>query len=682
MTTLRRTFHQTLIALALLILAGTASAQSARVAIAHLAPFASGGDTSVTVQINGANVLSDVEYGASTGYRNVAPGPTTINIIPTGSTTVAITATANLVAGGRYTVVAIGDGVRQPLALRVLEDGAPVPAPGEILLRLGHLAPFASGAAVNADVRLQDGTPLVENVTFGDVSGFLPRSSGTQTFDLAITAPGGAPILVDPLPLDIFGGEVVTILVVGNGVQQPLGVFAQQLGAPGRLLPLGTTPPARVQVAHLAPFASGSGSSVTVRVGSAATLSNVVFGDSTGYIDVPAGPTTIDVIPTGSTTVAITTTRELVPGRAYTAIATGDGSRQPLALQVLEDRPPVPRMGQFLLRLGHLAPFASGAAVNADVRLQDGTPLLQNLTFGDVTGFLELAAGTYDLVITAPGGTPILIDPLPATFAAGQIRSVFAVGNGFDQPLGAFALPPGTPGSLLPLVGAPQPARVQVAHLAPFAAGAGTSVTVRIDGVDRLTNVEFGDSTAYIDIPAGPTTIDIVPTGGNTVAITASATLVAGQAYTVLAVGDGARQPLALRVLRDDPPTPTAGQFLLRLGHLAPFASGAAVNADVRLQDGTPLLQNITFGDVAAFVPLAAGTYDLVITAPGGSPILIDPAPVTFSAGEVVSAFATGNGVQQPLGTFALPIGAAGGFLAEDPAFADGFESMALTPER
>lgn len=690
MTMLRHPFHRALVALALLFVAGTAFAQSARVQIAHLAPFATGSGTSVTVQINGANVLTDVEYGASTGYRNVAPGPTTINIIPTGSTTVAITATTNPLAGGRYTVIATGDGVRQPLALRVLEDGMPMTVPGESLLRLGHLAPFASGAAVNADVRLRDGTPLGEqdgttlgeNVTYGDVSGFVSTSTlpADRNFDFVITAPGGSPILVDPLPLDILPGEVVTILVVGNGVQQPLGVFALQLGTPGRLLPLGTTPPARVQVAHLAPFAPGSGTSVTVRVGSAATLSDVAFGDSTGYIDVPAGPTTINVIPTGSTTVAIAATRELVGGRAYTAIATGDGSRQPLALQVLEDRPPVPRMGEFLLRLGHLAPFASGAAVKADVRLQNGTPLLQNITFGDVTEFLELAAGAYDLVITAPGGSPILIDPLPATFTAGQIRSVFAVGNGLDQPLGAFALPLGTPGSLLPLVGAPQFARVQVAHLAPFAAGAGTSVTVRVDGRDRLTGIEYGDSTAYIDVPAGETTIAVVPTGSDTVAISESTTLEPGQDYTVLAVGDGVRQRLRLIVQKDSLPIAGPGDFLLRLGHLAPFATGRRVNADIRLQDGKPLLKNIAFGDLDAFLPLPAGRYDLVITAPGGSPVLIDPAPADFAAGQMVSAFATGNGVQQPLATFALPAGSAGRFLTPDPAFADDFESALLQP--
>ena len=431
---------------------------------------------------------------------------------------------------------------------------------------------------------------------------------------------------------------------------------------------------ARLQVAHFAPFAAGDGTSVTIRLNGQVALSNVVYGNSTAYIDVPAGPTLVEILPTGTSTVAISANANLVANQNYTAIAVGDGVRQNLGLRVLEDGNATPAPGQFLLRLGHLAPFASGDAVRADVRLQDGTVLLPNATFGDVAAFQSLAAGTYDLVITAPGGSPVLIDPAPVTFTAGQVVSAFATGNGPLQVLGAYALPRGAAGSFLPLAPPAQVARLHVAHLAPFAAGNGTSVTIRINGQAALADVLYGNSTGYLDVPAGPTLVEILPTGTNTVAISANANLVANQNYTAIAVGDGVRQNLGLRVLEDGNATPAPGQFLLRLGHLAPFAGGDAVRADVRLQDGTVLLPNVTFGDVANFQSLAAGTYDLVITTPGGSPVLIDPAPLAFTAGQVVSAFATGNGPLQALGAYALPRGAVGGFVPLEPVFRDGFE--------
>jgi hypothetical protein len=114
-------------------------------------------------------------------------------------------------------------------------------------------------------------------------------------------------------------------------------------------------------------------------------------------------------------------------------------------------------------------------------------------------------------------------------------------------------------------------------------------------------------------------------------------------------------------VLVDDLTEPAAGKFHLRLGHLAPFATGDAA-AEVRLQDGT-LLFEVKFGDVTGYTPLDAGEYDLVITAPGGGTVLIDPAPVTFVEGQIISAFAAGEGVNQDLGVFALPADAEGFFL-------------------
>jgi hypothetical protein len=214
-----------------------------------------------------------------------------------------------------------------------------------------------------------------------------------------------------------------------------------------------------------------------------------------------------------------------------------------------------------------------------------------------------------------------------------------------------------------PPAGTPTTASLQVAHLAPFAPGGGTSVTVALNGTPALTNVVYGNSTAYIPVPPGSYTIDIIPTGTTTPAITANATLVAGAAYTAIAVGNGSNQPLSLVLLQDNPPPVAPGNILLRLGHLAPFASGAAVLADVRLQDGTPILEGVTFTNVSDFLSLPAGSYDLAITAPGGTPVLIDPLPVTLAAGQVLSAFATGDGTNQPLGAFALPVGAPGAFL-------------------
>ncbi len=203
---------------------------------------------------------------------------------------------------------------------------------------------------------------------------------------------------------------------------------------------------------------------------------------------------------------------------------------------------------------------------------------------------------------------------------------------------------------------------IQVAHLAPFAMDPGTAVTVTLNGAPALTDFAYGDSTGYIELDAGTYDVAVWPAGSSSPAITATVELMADTYYSVAAIGDGVNQPLALLALVDDNTAPAAGNFKIRLGHLAPFAAGGAT-ADIRLADGTPVLEGVEFGDVSGYLELPAGTYDLIITAPGGSPTLINPDPVTFADGDIITAFATGDGSNQDLGVFAWPPDTVGFFL-------------------
>jgi hypothetical protein len=100
--------------------------------------------------------------------------------------------------------------------------------------------------------------------------------------------------------------------------------------------------------------------------------------------------------------------------------------------------------------VGHLAPFDTGTAT-ADIRLQDGTPVLTGVNYSNITGYIPFTAGAYDLKITEPGGGITLIDPMTVTFTAGEIVSVFATGDDNNQDLGVFALPANDVGFFLPL---------------------------------------------------------------------------------------------------------------------------------------------------------------------------------------------------------------------------------------
>jgi hypothetical protein len=205
----------------------------------------------------------------------------------------------------------------------------------------------------------------------------------------------------------------------------------------------------RVQVGHFAPFASTlDGTSVTVRVNGAAAIQNFRFGDVTnGYVDLgPAGNYLVEVLPTGSSTVAISAQLNGLAAGNYTVLAIGNGTLQPLSLLALPDDITPPPAGQVKVRVVHAAPFgATDAATSVSIRTDGGDIVggLASVPFRGASPFLALPAGSYDLKVATPDGGTNLIDLAPVNLAAGTIITVAAVGDGGNQPLGFVGLPGG-----------------------------------------------------------------------------------------------------------------------------------------------------------------------------------------------------------------------------------------------
>ena len=201
---------------------------------------------------------------------------------------------------------------------------------------------------------------------------------------------------------------------------------------------------ARVTVAHFAPFADNLlDTSVSVALNGEVALENVEFKNFTPYIDLPAGEYVVDIIPTGTTTVAITATYMLEDGQDYTVYATGNGSLQPLELVALADDNTAPAAGNVKVRIVHTAPFGpTPESTEVSVRTAGGDLVAgPGVAYGAATGYLELPAATYDLKVASNNGQVNLIDPLPVPLEAGSIVTLFAVGDIINQGLGIVATP-------------------------------------------------------------------------------------------------------------------------------------------------------------------------------------------------------------------------------------------------
>lgn len=204
---------------------------------------------------------------------------------------------------------------------------------------------------------------------------------------------------------------------------------------------------ARVAVAHFAPFADEiDATAVNIAVNGDVALENVKFKDFTDYLEFEAGTYTIDVIPVGATEAAITGTFTLEDGNDYSLFATGNAITQDLELWALLDNTTMPDSGNLNVRVVHAAPFAEDLAdTEVSIRTAGGAVVngLVGVPYGVDSGFFQIPSGTYDLKVASNNGEINYIDPLAAELPAGADVTIFAVGDGINQPLGIIAFPVG-----------------------------------------------------------------------------------------------------------------------------------------------------------------------------------------------------------------------------------------------
>lgn len=205
-------------------------------------------------------------------------------------------------------------------------------------------------------------------------------------------------------------------------------------------------------------------------------------------------------------------------------------------------------------------------------------------------------------------------------------------------------------------------ARVAILHLAPFADTLdGTAVNIEANGTVLFENVKFKDFVDYTELPAGEYTIDIIPVGATDPAISETLTLSDGVDYSAFAVGDGVKQDLALVAVVDENNAPAdAANVAVRVIHAAPFAADVAnTTVSIRTAGGDVVngLTQVPYLGNSGFFDIPADTYDLKVASVDGSVNLIDPLPAPLPAGAAVTIYAIGDGMNQPLGIIAFPVG-------------------------
>jgi hypothetical protein len=162
-------------------------------------------------------------------------------------------------------------------------------------------------------------------------------------------------------------------------------------------------------------------------------------------------------------------------------------------------------------------------------------------------------------------------------------------------------------------------AKIRLGHFSPDTPEMDVYVTGADGGEAKvLDGLGYGQVSDYAPLEAGSYTFLLRPAGADPEsdpAVTASADLEDGEAYTFAAMGPHADLQKAL--LTDDLAPPPAGQAKVRLIQ----ASSTAGSVDVTAVDGPVLASDTAFATATAYAPVPAGNWrvDLTTSAASGA---------------------------------------------------------------
>jgi hypothetical protein len=194
----------------------------------------------------------------------------------------------------------------------------------------------------------------------------------------------------------------------------------------------------RVRVVHLSPNAP----LLDVLVDDVTVAENVSYLDVPEYFDVEAGSRNIAVRVSDSDVIAAEEDVTVGDGVDYTVLVGGDF--ESLVVTPLTDNNTAPSAGDARVRLIHGAPSAGLVDIyvtEPGVDLAGAEPRLTSVEFGDVSPYLTVPAGDYQVRITPSFSETVLIDSGTLTLSPGQVRTGIAVdAEGGGEPYGAFIL--------------------------------------------------------------------------------------------------------------------------------------------------------------------------------------------------------------------------------------------------
>jgi hypothetical protein len=189
---------------------------------------------------------------------------------------------------------------------------------------------------------------------------------------------------------------------------------------------------AKLRVVNASPNTSG----MDVLIDGKTVASGVGYGSNSDYLSLDSGSRHLQIETSGTTTILLDQTLSLNSDTQNTYIASNFAAS--ISALMLSDNNTEPASGNATLRVVNTSPSLAAVdvyVVTPRADLVSSTPVIRNLAFDAGTDYQTLTAGSYEVVLTVPGSTSVLVDTGALNLASGQNRTVLVldgVSGGFS----------------------------------------------------------------------------------------------------------------------------------------------------------------------------------------------------------------------------------------------------------
>lgn len=409
---------------------------NAMVRVFHASPDA----PKVNLWVNDAVVKSKLDYQESTGNLTLPEGSYKVaveGIIPSGNKVVIGPVTLPLAGKTHYDVIAVNSVSKiEPL---ILADTGKLSDTSKVRVRVAHLAAAAPEVKVFVtapDADLANSTALGSFAFKGSLG---PVEVAAGTYRIRVTLANNT-VVFDSGSVSLAAGKDLLVGAIPNAGNGASPIRLAVLDGDATAIIADKSVGANLRVVH--DSANAPAVDVIVNNAMTAAISNLAFPAATAYVNLPAATYNFKVTPTGTLTPAVINADvPLANGAEYTLLAVGAlANIEPLLLT--DNNRTIATEAK--VRLVH----GSSLAGNVDIYVlpsgtstANQTPAFANVAFKANTGYVSLAAGKYDVIVTPVGQPSVSAIKVTLDLKAGMVYTAVARdGVNLTTPLSVIGL--------------------------------------------------------------------------------------------------------------------------------------------------------------------------------------------------------------------------------------------------